>query len=170
MIASAAANCDIQVRVSVYPVSTALHREWAADLTPNRLYALLRLRTEVFVLEQRSFYQDLDGRDLTPSTRHFWIASGAPDQDVPLAYLRLLEESDGSFRIGRVCTARDARGTGLSRRLMAAALAEIGDRESVLDAQVQVVDLYRGFGYETEGEPFDEDGIMHITMRRPASR
>jgi ElaA protein len=121
------------------------------------------------VIEQRCFYQDLDGRDLTPSTRHFWIASGA-DQQVPLAYLRLIEEPGGTFRIGRVCTTRDARGTGLSRRLMAAALAEIGDRESVLDAQVQVVDLYRGFGYQSEGEPFDEDGIMHITMRRPASR
>jgi ElaA protein len=160
-------NCDIHSPVSPYPVSTALHREWAADLTTDRLYALLRLRIEVFVIEQNCPYQELDQRDLEPSTRHFWIASGT-DQQVPLAYLRLLEQPGNRFRIGRVCTAAHARGKGLSRRLMAAALAEIGDRESVLDAQVQVAELYRAFGYEPQGEPFDEDGIPHVTMRRAA--
>jgi ElaA protein len=150
--------------MSAYPGSTTLHREWAADLTPDRLYALLRLRTAVFVVEQECPYQELDGRDLEPTTRHFWIASGK-DQNVPLAYLRLLEDADG-FRIGRVCTDRTARGTGLSRRLMEAVLAEIGDRAAVLEAQVQVADLYTAFGFRPEGEPYLEDGIQHVTMRR----
>ena len=149
--------------MSAYPVATTLHREWAADLTPDRLYALLRLRTAVFVVEQECPYQELDGRDLEPTTRHFWIAR---DQNDPLAYLRLLEDAGGRFRIGRVCTATSARGTGLSRRLMEAALAEIGDRQSVLEAQVQVADLYAAFGFRPEGEPYLEDGIPHITMRR----
>lgn len=151
--------------MSAYPVSTTLHREWAADLTPDRLYALLRLRIAVFVVEQECPYQELDGRDLEPTTRHFWIASGT-DQNVPLAYLRLLEDAGGGFRIGRVCTASTARGTGLSRRLMEAALAEIGDRKAVLEAQVQVADLYAAFGFRPEGEPYLEDGIPHVTMRR----
>jgi ElaA protein len=150
--------------VSAYPVSTTLHREWAADLTPDRLYALLRLRIDVFVVEQDCPYQELDGRDLEPTTRHFWIASGT-DQKVPLAYLRLLEDA-GGFRIGRVCTDRSARGTGLSRRLMEAALAEIGGRHAVLEAQVQVADLYAAFGFRPDGEPYLEDGIQHVTMRR----
>jgi ElaA protein len=149
--------------VSAYPVSTTLHREWAADLTPDRLYALLKLRIAVFVVEQECLYQELDGRDLEPTTRHFWIAR---DRNVPLAYLRLLEDSGGRFRIGRVCTAASARGTGLSRRLMEAVLAEIGDRQSVLEAQVQVADLYAAFGFHPEGEPYLEDGIPHVTMRR----
>jgi ElaA protein len=149
--------------VSAYPVSTTLHREWAADLTPDRLYALLRLRTAVFVVEQECPYQELDGRDLEPTTRHFWIAR---DQNVPLAYLRLLEDAGGRFRIGRVCTATSDRGTGLSRRLMEAALAEIGDRAAVLEAQVQVADLYVAFGFRSAGEPYLEDGIPHVTMRR----
>jgi ElaA protein len=149
--------------VSAYPASTTLHREWAADLTPDRLYALLRLRIAVFVVEQECPYQELDGRDLEPTTRHFWIAR---DQHEPLAYLRLLEDAGGRFRIGRVCTATSARGTGLSRRLMEAALAEIGDRGAVLEAQVQVADLYTAFGFRREGEPYLEDGIPHITMRR----
>lgn len=147
--------------MTAYPLSTVLHREWAADLTPQRLYALLKLRIDVFVVEQECPYPELDGRDLEPTTRHLWIGS-----DVPVAYLRLLEEPGGGFRIGRVCTARDARGRGLSRRLMEAALAEAGDGVTVLDAQVQVADLYAAFGFERVGDEFLEDGIPHVTMRR----
>jgi ElaA protein len=154
--------------VSVYPVSTVLHREWAADLTTARLYSLLRLRVEVFVVEQECPYPELDGRDLEDTTRHFWIASDT-DGHPPLAYLRLLEERDGGFRIGRVCTARDARRKGLSRRLMEAALVDVGGAESVLEAQVQVADFYAAFGYQRVGEEYVEDGIPHVTMRRPAS-
>jgi ElaA protein len=155
--------------MTAYPVSTILHREWAADLSPQRLYALLRLRVDVFVVEQECPYPELDGRDLEPATRHFWIGSDS-DPELPLAYLRLLEEPDGTYRIGRVCTARDARGRGLSRRLMEAALAETGDAETVLDAQVQVAGLYAAFGFTAEGDEFVEDGIPHVTMRRGTTR
>jgi ElaA protein len=79
----------------------------------------------------------------------------------------LLREPAGGWRIGRVCTARDARGQGLGARLMAAAMARIGDADAVLDAQTYAQDFYRRFGFEPEGDPFDEDGIEHITMRRP---
>lgn len=147
---------------------TVLHREWAADLTPARLYALLRLRVDVFVVEQECPYPELDGRDLEPTTRHFWIGSET-DPDVPVACLRLLEEPDGGYRIGRVCTARDMRGRGLSRRLMEAALAEVGSAESVLDAQVYASGLYAAFGFRPVGEEFLEDGIPHVTMRRVAA-
>lgn len=149
--------------MSVSPVAAALHREWSADLTPARLYALLRLRIAVFVVEQECPYPELDGRDLEPGTRHFWIAS---DRKEPVAYLRLLEEPGGTYRIGRVCTDLAYRGQGLSRRLMAAALADTGDAEVMLSAQVQVADLYETYGFVREGEPYDEDGIPHVDMRR----
>lgn len=155
--------------MSAYPVSTVLHREWAPDLTTERLYALLRLRVAVFVVEQECPYPELDGRDLEDTTRHIWIASDT-DGQLPLAYLRLLEDRDGGFRIGRVCTARDARRKGLSRRLMEAALAEVGEAGSVLEAQVQVADFYAAFGYQRVGDEYVEDGIPHVTMRRPAGR
>jgi ElaA protein len=155
--------------VSPYPVSAVLHREWAVDLTPDRLYALLRLRIEVFVVEQECPYPELDGRDLESTTRHFWIASDT-DADLPLACLRLLEEPHGGFRIGRVCTTKEARGRGLSKRLMEAALADVGTAESVLDAQVQVAGLYSAFGYQQVGDEFVEDGIPHVTMRRAGGR
>ncbi|QUQ71566.1 GNAT family N-acetyltransferase [Kutzneria sp. CA-103260] len=140
-----------------------LHRAWAADLTPAQLYDLLRLRTDIFVVEQKCPYPELDGRDLEPGTRHFWLAD---DEGRVLATLRLLEDSGGEFRIGRVCTAANARGNGLSGRLMEAVVAEVGSAPSVLDAQVEVKAFYARYGYVEQGEEFVEDGIPHITMRR----
>lgn len=147
------------------PVPGTLRRAWAADLSPSTLYGLLRLRIAVFVIEQNAPYAELDGRDLEPTTRHFWVEP-EPGGELPQAYLRLLEERDGGFRIGRVCTAVQARGRGLARRLMEAALAEVGKTRCVLDAQVRVADLYAGFGFHPVGEEFIEDGIPHITMVR----
>ena len=58
-------------------VTVALRRAWARDLDAPTLYALLRLRVEVFVVEQTCPYPELDGRDLEPQTRHFWLESPA---------------------------------------------------------------------------------------------
>ncbi len=156
--------CDIQADVRTSQFHATLRRQWAADLTTAQLYAFLRLRGEVFVVEQSCVYPDLDGRDLEPGTRHFWLeVDGTPE---PVAYLRLLEEPDGTFRIGRVVTGRAARGRGYSRRLVEAALVEVGKVDCVLDAQTYVVDFYGSFGFAAEGEEFIEDGIPHLRMRR----
>jgi ElaA protein len=134
------------------------------ELSAAELYALLKLRVDVFVVEQESPYPELDGRDLLPDTGHFWYpATGEPE-----AYLRLLREPDGGWRIGRVCTTKAARGSGLGARLMAAAMERIGDADAVLDAQTYAQRFYARYGFEPVGEPFDEDGIEHITMRRPS--
>src|SRR5687768_16332985 len=103
-----------------------LHRSWALDLPPRALYEILRLRVDVFVVEQHCAYPELDGRDLEPRTRHYWL--GVPHDSTPdvLGCVRLLKEPDGGYRIGRLCTARPVRGRGLGRRLMDAVLAEVG--------------------------------------------
>jgi ElaA protein len=134
-----------------------------ADLDAATLYALLRLRVDVFVVEQRCGYPELDGRDTEPGTRHVWLAEAG----VPTAYLRLLAEPDGSARIGRVCVSAAARGGGLARRLVTGALALVGDRRCVLHAQSYLVDFYRSLGFGVTGPEFlDEDGIPHTPMRR----
>lgn len=138
------------------------HRR-AADLDPGTLYALLALRTAVFVVEQECAYQELDGRDLEPGTRHLWLTDGAPGGAV-LATLRVLAEPGGGCRIGRVCTRADARGRGVGHRLMTAALAEVGDRPCVLDAQRAQTAFYARHGFVPAGEPFVEDGIPHVPM------
>jgi ElaA protein len=137
------------------------------ELDPATLYAILRLRVDVFVVEQACPYPELDGRDLEPATRHLWLGP-ADDPADPRSYLRVLTEPDGTARIGRVCTTPAARGLGLSRRLVAAALQRSGERPCVLDAQSYLVDFYRSLGFASAGPEFVEDGIPHVPMRRDA--
>ncbi len=143
------------------PSEGVLHRGLAPDVPVATLYDMLRLRVAVFVVEQACPYPELDGRDLEGTTRHLWV-----EQSEPLACLRLLEERYDLFRLGRMCTARPARGRGYARRLMEAALAEIGGTECVLDAQSHLVGFCEGFGFRVDGEEFDEGGIRHLPMRR----
>lgn len=132
------------------------------QLTAAQLYALLRLRSDVFIVEQEAAYADVDGLDLLPSTVHLWWQ---PDSAMQ-ACLRLLTEPDGTARIGRVCTVRDARGTGLGAVLMAAAVEHLGNVPMVLDAQTYALRFYEKFGFVAAGETYLEDGIEHVTMRR----
>jgi ElaA protein len=141
-------------------VNDVVHRVTGPDLSASELYGLLRLRVDVFVVEQRCPYAELDGRDLEPGTVHLWTG------EQPSAYLRLLTEADGVRRIGRVCTAPAVRGRGLVRRLMTAALAEIGDAACVLSAQEHLTGLYGGFGFTPNGPGYDWDGVPHVPMRR----
>lgn len=133
------------------------------DLDTTTLYAILRLRSEIFVVEQECAYQDLDGRDTEPGTRHLWVER---DGEIR-AYLRILDDH-GVERIGRVLTAPAARGAGLAGRLMAEALAIVGNRPSVLDAQTHLTGFYTRFGYAQNGPEFVEDGIPHVPMLRAA--
>lgn len=151
--------------MSSEPFPATVHRSWAADLDPQTLYALLRLRVDVFVVEQKSPYHELDGRDLEPRTRHYWLGGSGRPEPV-LGCLRLLKDPDGSYRVGRVCVAADYRGRGLSRRLMDAVLAEVGDADCLVDAQRYLADFYTGYGFVPVGEPYDWDGIEHLPMRR----
>ena len=130
------------------------------DLDTTTLYAILRLRSEVFVAEQKCAYADPDGRDLEPGTRHVWLSRGEEIR----AYLRILDEGDAQ-RIGRVVVAPDARGEGHASRLMDEALTVIGNRSSVLDAQAYLVRFYGKYGYRQTGPEYLEDGIPHIPMR-----
>ena len=141
-----------------------LHRSWAGDLEAATLYALLRLRVEVFVGEQACPYLELDGLDLQPQTRHFWLQK--PGGEV-IATLRLLHE-DAGFRIGRVCTRAAERGHGHAARLMRAALADVGDLPCRISAQTYLAEMYGRLGFTQDGAEFLEDGIPHVPMVRGA--
>lgn len=148
-----------------------VQRGWAADLHASTLYRILRLRVDVFVVEQRCPYPELDGRDLEPATRHFWVCG---DDEAVIATLRLLEDAPDphgvtTFRIGRVCTDREHRGRGLTKRLMQAALSEVGDRPCRLDAQTHLTAMYASFGFMVAGREYVEDGIPHVPMHRPGA-
>ncbi|MEU5258193.1 GNAT family N-acetyltransferase [Amycolatopsis sp. NPDC021455] len=138
-----------------------LHDVTGPELTAAQLHDILRLRAEVFVVEQKAAYLDVDGHDLRPDTRHLWFE----EESGVTAYLRVLLDPDGVRRIGRVVTAAPARGAGLAARLMEAALTT--PAEYVLEAQTYVQGFYARYGFVAEGpEYIDEDGIPHIKMRR----
>jgi ElaA protein len=147
-------------------VTLTPRRSWAKDLDAATLYELLKLRVEVFVVEQAAPYPELDGRDLLAETRHFWLADAAGQV---ASTLRLMEEHPGGekvFRIGRVCTRREERGQGHTTRLMQAALAEVGDAPCRIDAQSYLKEMYAKHGFVRDGAEYLDDGIPHIPMVR----
>jgi len=144
-------------------VETIFQSARFAELDAATLYRLLKLRVDVFVVEQECPYPELDGRDTEPGTVHVWA-----ERDAEIAgYIRILDDGD-ELRIGRVVTAKSARSGGLGGLLMQRALELIGERPSVLDAQSHLTRFYERFGYVADGQEFLEDGIPHTPMRRPA--
>lgn len=131
----------------------------AAHLDPLVLYAILRLRVDVFVVEQQCPYPELDGRDVETGATHWWVEERGEVQ----ACLRVLVETRG-HRIGRVATAPSARGRGLAGGLLRSAMEGL-PRPIVLGAQTHLVDWYATFGFAVDGPGYDEDGILHTPMR-----
>ena len=123
------------------------------------------LRMQVFVAEQGiAEALELDGSDDAPGWVH-WLAE---EDGAPVSTLRTRIDG-GVLKIGRVATARSARGRGLSARLLAAAL-EAGRAEGAtrayLSAQEPVVPFYARHGFAAEGAPYDDAGIPHLDMWR----
>jgi len=142
-----------------------------ALIDPLRLYDLLRLRVDVFVVEQECAYPELDGRDVEPDAVMLW----AEEDEQVLATVRLLADhsDDGAdadaLRIGRVATATAARGRGLAADLMRLALDRADGRLVRLDAQAHLEGWYARFGFVVDGPGFLEDGIPHVPMSRAAT-
>lgn len=148
------------------PVLVWQHRSFDA-LTARELYAILALRAEVFVVEQRCAYQDLDGFDAESS--HLWAERS--DGSV-VACLRLLPAGVkyDEASIGRVVTAPSARRTGLGRELMRRGIVAAGEGIPIrIGAQAYLERFYGEFGFERVSELYDEDGIPHIEMLRRGS-
>ena len=143
-----------------------------ADLTPRDVHDILRARSAVFVVEQDCVFQDVDGVD--PACWHL-MGRRAGESELA-AYCRIVPPGI-KFQepsIGRVLTLGAARGTGLGRELVREALARAGalypGRAIRIGAQQHLSDFYGAFGFETASEPYDEDGIVHVEMVRPATR
>ena len=142
-----------------------LRRARFAELTPWEVYALCRLRVDVFVVEQECPYPELDGRDVEPGTEHLWFESDG----AVAATIRILD--DGASRaIGRVATAVGFRGQGLAARLIEEGIALCGDVPITLGAQAHLEGWYERFGFRRSGPGYVEDGIPHVPMRREPPR
>ncbi|KLT65674.1 GNAT family N-acetyltransferase [Pedobacter sp. BMA] len=138
-------------------------------LSVNELYQILRLRNEVFVVEQNCNYQDADGKD--QHCHHLMMFK----DEMLVAYARLVPAglSFDEVSIGRVITHSSVRGTGAGKLLMQAAIDKsreiYGDAAIRIGAQTYAKEFYARLGFEETDIEFMEDGIPHLEMVfRPA--
>lgn len=156
------------------PTSLALRWRCLAfdELDTLALYRAMRLRAEVFVVEQACAFQDLDGRD-THALHLLGEREIEEGGATLLAYARLLPARTAftEASIGRVVTAPDTRGSGLGHALVRESIVELHRRWGVqpirIGAQAHLQDFYRQHGFEPQGALYLEDGIEHIEMLRP---
>ncbi|KZK80396.1 putative N-acetyltransferase YjcF [Pseudovibrio sp. Ad13] len=136
------------------------------EFNVEQLYALLKLRCDVFIVEQQCAYPDIDGLD--PVSKHILVMN---DAGHILGALRILQKYDDGdvFKISRVLVSKDARGQGIAGKLMNAALsycaATNDDARVELQAQDYLKDFYGGLGFYATSETYLDDGIPHIDMR-----
>lgn len=138
------------------------------ELSPHDLHDVLRLRQEVFVVEQNCVFREIDGRD--PLALH---VLGRRDGRL-VAYARVFAPGviGEEASIGRVLTEASARGAGLGRAVVAEAMRtieRIAPRAPIrLAAQLHLERFYQSFGFVGIGEKYVDDGIVHLDMVRAA--
>ena len=139
-----------------------LHKKSFSQLTIDELYELLRVRSEVFVVEQNCVYQDLDGDD-QPSV-HLWLT--VEGKVVALARVCPAGTHMKEISIGRVITTE--RGKGFGRQIMLhaidAAIEHFNAERIDIEAQEYAKGFYEGVGFKQSSDAFMLDGIPHVKM------
>lgn len=144
----------------------AWHLKSFDQLSNLELYALLRLRSEIFVVEQRCIFQDMDGKD---AFCHHLI--GTKD-GVLMAYSRIVPPGVSYTypSIGRVVVAAAGRGNMYGVELMEQSVKVVseiyGNHNIRIGAQLYLKKFYESFGFIQSGDIYDEDGIDHIEMTK----
>lgn len=139
-----------------------LHKKWFSELTTQELYELLRIRSDVFVVEQNCVYQDLDYDD--QPAMHLWLT----EDDKIVALCRVCPAGTHMEEVstGRVITT--VRGKGYGKQIMLAGIdaakEHFGAKRIDLEAQEYAKGFYEQVGFQQSSEPFMLDGIPHIKM------
>lgn len=135
-----------------------------SELTVEQLYAVLALRSDIFVVEQHCPYLDPDGKDL------FALHLLGMDKDLLAVYIRLFPPTEKQDHIifGRVVSSRSVRGRGYGKKLMQELMhyceTHFPGVSIKCSAQYYLKEFYESFGLKAYGEIYDEDGIPHIAM------
>ncbi|WET03085.1 GNAT family N-acetyltransferase [Flavobacterium sp. YJ01] len=136
------------------------------ELTNHELYNMLRLRSDVFVVEQNCPYLDLDNKD----QKGFHVLFHVDNELAGVTRLLPIGVSYDEISIGRVVISRAHRGLGLGVKLMEASIAgceeKFGKGPIRISAQYHLSKFYQSLGFAEQGEVYDEDGIPHIGMLR----
>lgn len=138
------------------------------ELLPAELYEVLKLRNEVFVVEQNCAYLDTDDKD--QKATHLLML----DNKTLAGYARILAPgiSYPEPSIGRVVVSQHYRNTGAGKLLMNRCLEEAKTlyrhQDIVISAQAYLIKFYTELGFKSEGLEYMEDNIPHIRMRYAA--
>ena len=132
-------------------------------LTNTELYNLLKLRSDVFVVEQTAIYQDLDDKD--QASTHYFIK----ENDQIVAYVRTLPRGvkfDDAASIGRVVTSQQVRHKGYARILINQAIEDVlkTDHRILIEGQAYLRAYYESFGFKVISGLYLVDGIDHYLM------
>ena len=143
-------------------MALSLHKKTFPELSTDELYELLRVRSEVFVVEQNCVYQDLDNDDQL--SVHLWLTEN--DKVVALCRVCPAGTHMEEVSIGRVITVE--RGKGYGKQIMLegiqAAREYFGASRIDIEAQEYARSFYEQVGFRQSSEPFILDGIPHIKM------
>jgi len=133
-------------------------------LTPGELYAILQLRSEVFVVEQNCIFQDMDNKDVFCHHLMCW------EKETLMAYARIVPAgiSYAESSIGRIVSSPAARGMGIGKELIRQSISLCytlhGKGIIRIGAQYYLKGFYESFGFGQDSEIYLEDGIEHIEM------
>ncbi|QNK64205.1 GNAT family N-acetyltransferase [Pedobacter sp. PAMC26386] len=139
------------------------------SLTVKELYAILKLRCEIFVVEQQCIFLDTDNKD--QSCQHLMLYQNKE----LMAYARIVPAglSFTEPSIGRIVSSPAARGKGFGKQLVSLAISNCirlqGNKPIKIGAQLYLKSFYESFGFVVQGEEYLEDDIVHVDMLRPVS-
>lgn len=138
------------------------------ELGLKQWHDIIKLRVDVFVVEQECPYPEVDGLD--PHCLHLWCPQESTGQ--LMATLRIIppEHHKGTLGLGRVVVSQEFRGTGLGVLIMKEAMSFMDEHhpgiKQELHAQDYLEHFYQKLGFKTVGEAYDWDGIVHVPMER----
>ncbi|MCV2403343.1 GNAT family N-acetyltransferase [Marinomonas sp. C2222] len=143
------------------------HQQGFTELSLFTLYDLLKVRTDIFVVEQNCPYPELDNIDKHDNTKHlFALLEGNP-----IAYARIIAPNisyQNHSSIGRVLVIenhrKDKLGHQLVKRAIQSCITQWPDIPIKIGAQSHLQGFYQKHGFTTTSEPYIEDGIEHVTM------
>jgi ElaA protein len=135
-----------------------------SDFNPSHLYEVVRLRQDIFIIEQNCIYDDIDGLDY--KSGHLLLFSG---NETLIGYLRIVPPGIkfDELSLGRIAIRKNYRGKGLGKKLIEKGVEIAKERGEVsvkIEAQAHLEKLYTGLGFKTVSKIYSVDGIPHIQM------
>lgn len=133
------------------------------ELTAREFHDIIKVRSQVFVVEQKSAFQEVDGADL--NAVHILKTENNDIQ----AYVRVYEKEDKTMSFGRVLVPKTFRGQGLGRELLEQVMDYLEEnypaKEVVIQAEEYLIRFYKTFGFEIVSERYLDVGIWHVEMK-----